>query len=261
MGLKKMDLQTSPEVDTVEMSKASGHAEALRVLVEAGGNALHNLREALRVLVEAGGNALLNLRHNDLRGILTDNSGRSTEALRVVADAGGAELLMLTDNDGMSCAYWAARSGRGEALRVLASHPHGGKRLLLLASTRGEKSPHAPWSRESCAHAAAAGGHTDALQVVVEAGGQELVMLTDSGGASCAHKASDGAHVAGTDSEGASCACKAADGVHVDALGVLIKAGGKELLMIQSKTGGSCAHSAAALGHTVAPEREREREG
>ena len=107
-------------------------------------------------------------------------------------------------------------------------------------------------------------GWTASLKMLIQAGGPELLMLTDEDGWSCAHVASQNGQVealkmlieAGgkellmlTTKDGKSCAYMASRNGHAEALGVLIKAGGKELLMLTDEGGRSCAYLASQNGH------------
>jgi hypothetical protein len=84
----------------------------------------------------------------------------------------------------------------------------------------------------SCAYIASEEGQTEALEMLIEAGGKELLMLTHKDGMSCAFMASQNGHTV--------------------ALKMLIEAGGKELLMLTKKNGISCAYIASRDGHVEA---------
>ena len=80
--------------------------------------------------------------------------------------------------------------------------------------------------------AASQNGHTEALRMLIDAGGTELLMLTRKDGISCAYVASSNGHT--------------------EALRMLIDAGGQELLMLTCTRGFSCADIASHCGHTEA---------
>jgi len=81
----------------------------------------------------------------------------------------------------------------------------------------------------SCLHSAAQKGDVQVVKLLVDVGGRDLLMLTHDNGYSCLHFAT---------LEG-----------RVESVKVLLEAGGHELLMLTSNKGYSCLHSAALGGH------------
>jgi hypothetical protein len=72
-------------------------------------------------------------------------------------------------------------------------------------------------------------GHLDVVKSLLEAGGRELVMLTENTGFSCLH-------------------FSALEG-HLDVVKALLEAGGRELMMLTAYDGVSCLMASAHGGH------------
>eukprot|EP00960_Hanusia_phi_P065872 766240-Hanusia_phi.AAC.1 len=201
-------------------------------------------------------------------GLVFETIKTRTTALHVACEYGqveifnllvalkGKEIVTWKDDMGQTCAHLACQSGQVQILKA----------LLLAATETGKKE--IVWERgygnATCAHSACEHGHADALKMVLEVGGREIMAVQNGHGQTCMHDACKLGHVDVLkvllelgekdivhiqDDNGRTCLHQACMRGRLEAVKLVIEAGGSQLVMTQSIHGRTCAHEACEHGH------------
>ncbi|EKX31218.1 hypothetical protein GUITHDRAFT_83339, partial [Guillardia theta CCMP2712] len=151
-----VDLKDAAGATAVHLACSRGHVEVFHLLVEG-----RSLRDAVVAQREDGKTAL------DLAAE-TSQSSILADIFYAAADLQDEEL---------TCAHWAARTGRLDVLKTLLSH--GGMGAARAADCEGL----------TCAHIAADRGDLEALRMLLDVGGDAIVHDVDQFSRTPAHHA------------------------------------------------------------------------